>query len=497
MPLRICFVTAEMTPLAKAGGLADVSGALAKYLHAEGHDTRLFMPAYASISRSGLDIYPVDFLQNLWVQLGSHRFAFSVLTARLPGSDAFVYLIDCPAVFHRGSLYSTAGDEHLRFLVLTHAAFICCQYMGFAPQIMHFNDWHTAAGTLLRRATYGWDGLFADTRTVLTIHNIGYQGDIGAQAADEVLPGGPHGLLNAGGLDQGHINLLRLGVAYADLVTTVSPTYAREIQTAEYGMGLQDLLRARADSVIGILNGVDYDEWDPRRDRYLSHHYGANQLGVKAELKQEFLQRLRLSSGTRTALIGMVTRFATQKGFDLLLEALLPLLQSRDFILVALGSGERRYEDFFTSLQRRFPARVHFHRGYSDQMAHWIEAASDMFLMPSHYEPCGLNQMYSLRYGTVPIVRRTGGLADSVQHFDRATGQGTGVVFNDYDVPGVSWAVHTALDLYREKALWRRLVQNAMAQDFSWTQQVRYYVDAYEQLAAGAGQPTGTVPATT
>jgi starch synthase len=482
MPLRICFATAEMSPLAKAGGLADVSGALTKYLHADGHDIRLFMPAYSSIARKGLAIQPVDFLQNMWVQLGSYRYDFSVLTARLPGSEASVYLVDCPAAFHRSSVYTTSPDEHRRFLVLTHAAFICCQYMGFSPDIMHFNDWHTAAGTLLRRATYAWDKLFANARTVLTIHNIGYQGDVGAAAADEILPGGPHQLLNVGGLDHGHINLLRTGIAYADLITTVSPTYAREIQSAEYGMGLQDLLRSRADSLVGILNGVDYDEWDPRRDPYLPHHYGANQLGVKAELKQEFLQRLRLASGSRTALIGIVTRMATQKGFDLLLEALPPLLRSREFILVALGTGEKRYEDFFAGLQRRFPARVHFHRGYNDQLAHWIEAASDMFLMPSHYEPCGLNQMYSLRYGTVPIVRRTGGLADSVRHFDRASGQGTGVVFNDYDVGGVTWGVNTALDFYSEKALWRRLVQNAMAQDFSWSIQVQHYVEMYEQL---------------
>jgi starch synthase len=241
-------------------------------------------------------------------------------------------------------------------------------------------------------------------------------------------------------------------------------------------------LRARSDSLIGILNGVDYDEWDPRHDPHLPHHYGANQLGVKAELKQEFLQRLNLASGSRTALIGIVARMATQKGFDLLLAALPPLLQSREFVLVALGSGEKRYEDFFFSLQRRFPARVHFHRGYSDPLAHWIEAASDMFLMPSHYEPCGLNQMYSLRYGTVPIVRRTGGLADSVQHFDRITGMGSGVVFNDYDVGGVTWGVNTALDFYKEKALWRRLVQNAMAQDFSWSTQVQLYVETYEAL---------------
>jgi starch synthase len=208
----------------------------------------------------------------------------------------------------------------------------------------------------------------------------------------------------------GRINLLRTGLAYADRITTVSPTYARELHSAEYGMGLEGLLRKRTDAIVGILNGVDYDEWDPRRDRYVTRNYGANQLGVKAEIKDEFLQRIRLTGGARLALIGIVSRLATQKGFDLLFDSMPRLLQSREFNLVVLGTGEQRYEDFFNALQRRFPDRVHFERRYSDELAHWIEAASDMFLMPSRYEPCGLNQMYSMRYGTVPIVRRTGRL---------------------------------------------------------------------------------------
>jgi len=280
----------------------------------------------------------------------------------------------------------------------------------------------------------------------------------------------------------GRINLLRTGLAYADRITTVSPTYARELRSAEYGMGLEGLLRKRTDAIVGILNGVDYDEWDPRRDPYLTRNYGANQLGVKAEIKDEFLQRIQLTGGARVALIGIVSRLATQKGFDLLFDSMPRLLQAREFNLVVLGTGEPRYEDFFNALQRRFPDRVHFERRYSDELAHWIEAASDMFLMPSRYEPCGLNQMYSMRYGTVPIVRRTGGLADSVQHFDAATGSGTGIVFNDYNAEAVTWALNTALDLYQNRGLWRRLMQNGMAQDYSWSRQVRGYVELYESM---------------
>jgi starch synthase len=482
MPLKICFASAEVTPFAKAGGLADVSGALLKYLHADGHDVRLFMPGYSSIQRHELQIYPVDFLSNLTLMLGTHRYDFSVSTAQLPGSSAFVYLVDCPAAYHRPSLYTPDADEHRRFLLLTHAAFICCQRMAFAPQIMHFNDWHTAAGTLLMRATYGWDRLFQAARSVLTVHNIGYQGIVSSTVNAEVLPGGPVSMLDPTDFAAGRINLLRTGLAYADRITTVSPTYARELRSAEYGMGLEGLLRKRTDAIVGILNGVDYDEWDPRRDPYLTRNYGANQLGVKAEIKDEFLQRIQLTGGARVALIGIVSRLATQKGFDLLFDSMPRLLQAREFNLVVLGTGEPRYEDFFNALQRRFPDRVHFERRYSDELAHWIEAASDMFLMPSRYEPCGLNQMYSMRYGTVPIVRRTGGLADSVQHFDAATGSGTGIVFNDYNAEAVTWALNTALDLYQNRGLWRRLMQNGMAQDYSWSRQVRGYVELYESM---------------
>jgi starch synthase len=482
MPLKICFIAAEMAPLAKAGGLADVSGALVKYLHAAGHDIRLFMPAYSSIDRAGLDLHPVEFLQDLGVHIGAELCRFSVLTALMPGTTARVYLIDCPQFYARPGIYSAAPDEYRRFLLLTHAAFMSCQKMGFAPQILHCNDWHTAMGPLWLRTIYRWDRLFEHTRSVFTIHNIGYQGVVSAAAANEMLPGADKSALHQDELRLGRINPLRHALLYADLVTTVSPTYAREIQTAEFGMGVEDTLRARHGAVVGILNGVDYDEWDPRHDRYMPLHYGANQLGIKAQLKAQLLARLNLADAERRPLVGMVSRMAVQKGFDLLFDALPALLSERDLNMVVLGSGEPQYEDFFAGLQQRLAGRLHFHRGYSDELAHWIEAASDMFLMPSRYEPCGLNQLYSLRYGTVPIVRRTGGLADSVQHFDAASGSGTGIVFNNYDSSAVRWALDTALDLYQNRGAWRRLVQNGMAQDFSWHRQARLYIAEYERL---------------
>jgi len=486
MPLRICFVTSETTPYAKTGGLADVSGALLKYLHADGHDIRLFTPAYSSIRREQFGLRAVDALQNLTLQLGAHRYQFSVLTPSAPGARDLVYLIDCRECYHRPTLYTNDADEHRRFLLLTHAAFMCCQRLQFAPQIMHFNDWHSAAGTLLKRTVYAWDRLFQPARTVLTVHNIGYQGIFSAAALPDLLPAGDAGLLDQQALAAGSINFLGTGLAYADLITTVSPTYALEIQTPEYGMGLENLLRSRSADVVGILNGVDYEQWDPRHDPFLPEHFDAEHLLVKHDLKRQLSQRLGLNCGARTALIGIVSRLATQKGFDLLFDALPRLMAARDFNLVALGNGEQRYEEFFTRLQELFPLRVHFRRGYDDELAHWIDAASDMFLMPSRYEPCGLNQMYSLRYGTVPVVRRTGGLADSIQHFDAASGQGTGIVFNDYNAEAVHWAIGSALDLYRNTAAWHRLVLNGMAQDFSWSRQVPRYVEAYERLLRGS-----------
>jgi starch synthase len=482
MAMRICFLSAEMTPFAKAGGLADVSGALVKYLHAAGHDIRLFLPGHASIRRDALEIYPVAFLQDVSVTVGTREFVFSVQTARLPGSQAMVYLVDCPEVFSVPALYTAAPDEYRRYLLFTHAAFLSCQRMGFAPQIMHANDWHTAVAPLWLKSVYRWDKLFTATRSVFTIHNLAYQGILGPAEAPEVLAGAGPELLHQDDLKAGRINLMRLGLVYADLLTTVSPTYAREIQTPAYGEGLDDTLRARSGALVGILNGVDYEEWDPRNDARLPRRYGANQLGVKAALKQEFSGRMGLQGAERRPLIGMITRLATQKGVDLLFNTLPALLAARDFNLVVLGTGEAQYEAFFTALAQQHAGRVAFHRGYSDELAHWIEAASDMFLMPSRYEPCGLNQMYSLRYGTVPIVRRTGGLADSVQQFDAASGLGTGIVFNDYNEQAVSWAIGAALDLYQHKGAWRRLVQNGMAQDFSWNRQVQQYVAAYERL---------------
>ena len=482
MNLSVCLLSAEVAPLSKTGGLADVAGALAKYLAAADHDVRLFTPLYASIDRGKFPMRPVEALQQVPLQIGPHHYVFSVATTQLPGSDVLVYLIDCPVLYGRPAIYTTDPDEHLRFLAFTRAVLAACQRLAWSPQILHCNDWHTAFGPLFVKTLLEGVPLFARTRSMLTIHNIGYQGVFSSAAIADLELGPRSYLLHQEDLRLGKINPLRHGILYADAITTVSPTHAREICTDQYGMGLQDSLRMRGAALTGILNGVDYQVWDPRNDKYLPEHYDPDSLSIKAGLKSAFIERLGLSVPVTTPLAGMVSRLAAQKGIELMFESLPQVLEWRDLGFVALGSGEPQYERFLAELARRFPGRVVFRQGYDDELSHWIEAACDMFLMPSRYEPSGLNQMYSLRYGTVPIVRHTGGLADSVEQYDPDTGAGTGVVFDNFDSEGLEWALNTALDLHAQPEHWRRMVRNGMAQDFSWERQGEKYVEIYNRM---------------
>ena len=484
--LKVCVLSSEVLPYAKTGGLADVAAALVRNLRLLGHKVHAFMPLYSAVRAAHPELQPVLDVQGIPLCIADTEYRFSLQTAGYPGTDIAMYFIDCPALYDRAYFYGGDPDEHRRFLLFTRAVLESCRRLGLAPDIFHCNDWHTAFLPLYLKTLYSSDPLLSPARSVLTIHNIGYQGIMPSAAAADLGVDTATARLDADDLARGFINSLKSGIKLADRITTVSPTYAREICDGPLGMGMQATLRARADRVVGILNGVDYRDWDPRHDPYLKAHFDPRDLRGKRTNKQLLIAAVHLNVAAPTPLIGMVTRLAEQKGIDLLFDAVPGLLQERDFGLVVLGSGDPRYVAFFEGLARRFPGSVAFRSGYDEALAHLIEAGSDIFLMPSRYEPCGLNQMYSLRYGTIPIVRNTGGLADSVQHFDPGSGIGTGCVFNDYDAPAARWAIGAALDWFDNPTHWQRLMQNAMGQDFSWTRQILEYDSLYRELLGTA-----------
>ena len=481
--LKICLATAEFAPLAKTGGLADVSAALSEYLHTQGHDVRVLMPLYSTLNDDGLEIKPVKRLQNLTAKVGVWDLEYSIDRGILPDSGLPVHFLRCPTLYDREGLYTSADDEHLRFILLSRAAIEMCQHLDFSPDIMHCHDWHAALIPLYLKTIYSWDKLFANTRSVLTIHNIGYQGIFSSDILNDVGLGNSAGHLHQEDMASGRINFLKTGLLYADLLTTVSPTYAREIQGSDYGMGLDDILRTRGDALIGILNGVDYKEWNPESDEMIPQNFTPKNLAGKKACKMELMREMGLEPDPDRPLIGIVSRLVGQKGFDLVEDVMPGKLAERDFALAVLGSGEPRFEQFFETLQSFAKGRVSYFSGYNNKLAHWIEAGSDMFLMPSSYEPCGLNQMYSLKYGTVPIVRETGGLADSVSPVHPETGTGTGILFRHYDGTGLRWAIDTALDLYADQRLWKKIMRNGMAMDFSWQTQGEQYVKIFRQLS--------------
>jgi starch synthase len=482
--VRILFVTSEVAPLAKTGGLADVSAALPRYLARAGHDVRVFLPFYNTINPAGAEIETV--FPEVDVALGEHGYRVSIVAAKRAGEPT-VYLVRCPPLYHRGSLYTADADEHLRFVVLCRAAIAACQRMGFSPDVAHCNDWQSALLPLILETRFAWDRLFRPTRTLLTIHNLSYQGVFPASAvAHAGLAESAH-LFHQEQLRAGRVNFLLHGILYANGVTTVSPTYAREIQGPELGVGLDPFLRARSSTVVGILNGVDYDEWSPERDPLIPARYSSDDLSGKAADKAALQEEVGLPASARAPLAGIVSRLAGQKGFALLEEALPPLLRRQGLQLVALGSGERRLEQLFQRLAAAFPRQVAFVNRFSNQLAHRIEAGADIFLMPSLYEPCGLNQMYSLRYGTVPVVHRTGGLADTVRPFRASTGEGTGFVFEHHTAVGLAWAIEAALDAYGDPAAWARLQRNGMAEDYSWDRQGKLYEQVYAALQGRGG----------
>ena len=396
----------------------------------------------------------------------------------LDGPGATILLVDAPDWFSESEIYASVPDAHLRYAAFCRAVLVACDVMGWIPEVLHVNDWHTA---LLPLHADARGGHWPEVPVVLTIHNLAYQGWI------------PPSDLERMGLDPEHpaieegtrgVNSLRAGIRAAEIVTTVSPTYANEILTAERGEGLDDVLRDRQTDLVGVLNGIG-TEWDPGHDPHLPAPYGPSTLDLKAESTAALRNRLGLEHRDGVPILGIVSRLAQQKGFELLRHTLPPLLEARAAQLAVIGTGDPTLEAMFGGFAERFPTEAGYHRGFDNQLAHLIQAGSDIFLMPSEWEPCGLNQMYSQRYGTIPVVHRTGGLADTVKSWDPGSGEGTGFLFDRHDDEGFSAALSDALEAFGDQEVWRQLQRNGMAEDFSWERRAGEYRAIYRRAQAG------------
>jgi starch synthase len=477
--MNILMVSAELAPFAKTGGLADAVTGLSVALAARGHDVRVLLPKYAGLPPAGVAAKP------LATPAGRHRvFELGPVRAdgasrgkRKPGRPT-VYLLDLDEL-EPGSIY--LGDERDagRFIRLADAAVDLPAALAWRPDVLHCHDWHAALVPLAQRSRAPG----RPVPTVLTLHNIGYQGlfadtVLTRYGLDEI-----RGFVAPDALAGGTINFLRAGLRAADAVTTVSPTYAQEIRTPAFGMGLEDVLNARPDGVVGILNGVDYDVWGPATDPFLDYHYDALNLAPKYALKGALAQRVGLLPDLNAPLLGVVSRLVAQKGIDLVAAVLPALLATTRASFVCLGSGDADVAARLRALAAASPQRVAFVEAYDETLAHRILAGADIALVPSRYEPCGLTQMYALRYGTIPVVRATGGLADTIRHFDPAIGVGNGSVFRDANAEGLLWGVRSALAWFDDPPAWTRVIANAMAADFSWRKQTTAYETLYRSLA--------------
>jgi starch synthase len=464
---RILMVSSEAAPFAKTGGLSDVLGALPGALRRAGHDVSVLLPRFA-------ETFPFP-MRRIWsglpVHLGSETYSCSVFQSE--EDPAFLFL-DYPDFYNRRGLYNDASgdypDNHLRFGLLSRASLEVIRHI-FPAQILHCHDWQAGLTPLYLRLMAG-DPTFAGIRTLLTIHNLGYQGLFPPVVLEDL--GLPLNTFRPEGLEfYGKVGFLKAGLQYADALSTVSVRYAEEIKTPEYGFGLDGLLRSRAGDLYGILNGVDYERWSPETDSLIPANYSAADLLGKQACKRALLQEFGLKEPNRP-LLGVVSRFTSQKGTDLI-AAIADRLFAEDLNMIALGSGEREYEDALTAVAARFPEKVGLRIGFNEALAHRIEAGADMFLMPSRYEPCGLNQIYSLRYGTVPVVRATGGLDDTVD-------AETGFKFAEYQPEAFLRCIRSALAAYANSSAWQKLAITGMSRDFSWYSSALRYSVLYNKL---------------
>lgn len=480
--MHVVFVTPECAPCVKTGGLGEVLAALPAAIATEGHEVTLYLPYYRKVRETMEQqpdaTVPPPVLLSVTIPFSdSNRFVRVLDGGSAQGVQT--YLVDCPEFFDRDGIYGPPGENYpdnaLRFGLYCRAVLEASKLLG-VPDVFHAHDWQAAMVPVLLRTTYAADPLLRSAATVFSIHNGAYQGEFPEEVLQELLL--PASLFRESRLaSAGKVNLFKGGLVFSDAITTVSPHYAEELQTPEYGEGMDAILRDRREVLTGILNGVDYDVWDPAKDPRLAAHYSPENLEGKRECRRNLLHAFHADGvSEETAIVGMVSRIAVQKGFDLVTEAF-NQLAAEDVLLVVLGSGEPELQKQFQSLAERYPERLRVNFEFDDTLAHKIEAGADMTLMPSRYEPSGLTQMYSLRYGTVPIVRGTGGLDDTVQEGS----EGNGFRFEAYESGELVAAVRRALTAFQDKAAWQAIMRRGMRQDFPWERPAREYISVYER----------------
>ena len=481
--MKICFAASECFPFVKTGGLGDVAGSLAKALAEEGCEVKVFVPLYSGIKTIDHNLNLINEFQDIPVNIGDKTVNFNVWYGTLPDSEVEVYFIDCPVYFHREMPYTNDTDEDERFILFQIAVIETLQRLEWAPDIIHCNDWQTSLIPVLLKISYKWDKLFENTSVLLSIHNIGYQGRFSSEAIynaglsyELYYPEGPFEL-------ESSFCFLKAGILFSEIISTVSPSYAKEIQTSEFGAGMEGVLETRKDDIYGVLNGIDTNIWNPKKDKFIPVNYTSKSLKKKIQCKQELLKEAELEFSENVPVIGIISRFAGQKGFDLMFPVIHELISLNIQILI-LGSGENKTENFFRELALAYPQKVNTYIGYNNKLAHFITAGCDMFLMPSKYEPCGLNQMYSLNYGTVPIVRKTGGLADTVKDYHEFNEDGNGFSFEDDTPFALLSTIKRAVDIFGDKKIWNKIILKGMKEDFSWKHSAKMYMDLYKKAQA-------------
>lgn len=487
-PLNVLFVTSEVEPFVKTGGLADVSASLPQTLRELGHEIRIAAPRYGSISERKFKIHDVIRLKEIEVPIGERIKVANVNSSFIANTKAKVqvYFIANKEYFGRHGIYTSPdtkkdyADNDERFIFFSRSVLETLKRLGWKPDIIHCNDWQTGLIPAYVKTIYRDDPFFKNVKTVFTIHNLAYQGVFPAESFKKT--GLPDSLFTHEGLEfYEKLSFMKSGLVYSDVITTVSEKYAEEICTSEeYGCGLEGVIQKRKSQLHGIVNGIDYEIWNPQTDTLIPVRYDAHSIDSKVENKKALLKKFNLIFKENVPVIGMISRLVDQKGLDLIEDISEDMLKL-DMKFVLLGAGEKQYQDFFESLHKKHPTKVGVYFGYSDEMAHLIEAGSDMYLMPSKYEPCGLNQLYSLKYGTVPIVRATGGLEDTIVDVD-SSASGTGFKFKKYEAKELLKAIQRALKLYQDQNAWKKIMRNGMAQNFSWETSAKKYASLYRTL---------------